>query len=287
MVRPVAFASNAQTLSDNHFQIASEDAQQAQSAALEEFNQLVQLLEHAGVSVVCFDDSATPHTPDSLFPNNWFSTHVDGLCLYPMKPANRRLERKRPILDWLKARYGTVWDYTDGESEEAFLEGTGSMVLDRVHQRAYACRSSRTDATMFDRWCQQHNYEPVVFDAVDRTGNSIYHTNVLMSVGDGIAVFCEDACSPSDQEKVKAELSKTGHEVVCVSFDQLDNFCGNVLMLRGESGFVMAMSQTAYTAFSPEQRNTIERYATIVHAPIPTIEKHGGGSVRCMLAELF
>ncbi|MDH4108797.1 MAG: arginine deiminase-related protein [Gammaproteobacteria bacterium] len=294
MIRPVRFHSNPLTAASNRFQgrTAASPAEQ-QAEALREFDGLVQALTAAGVRVVQFEDTPEPHTPDSVFPNNWVSFHADGtVVLYPMEAENRRTERRRDIVDALAAEHGfdvrRIVDLSEHEARGHYLEGTGSLVLDRSHRVAYACLSSRTHLDVLGDWSQRLGYDVVAFDAVDRNGVPIYHTNVLMSVGEKIAVICAEAIPRKDQrDAVLARLGQTGHEIVSLSFGQMEAFAGNMLELRSERGErVLAMSEQARRSLTPGQLALIERYDRIVSAPIDNIESSAGGSVRCMLAEI-
>ena len=294
MIRPVRFHSNPLTAASNRFQgktAASPIEQQARAAA--EFDGLARALADAGVRVVQFEDTPEPHTPDSVFPNNWISMHADGtVVLYPMEAENRRTERRRDIVDALASEHGfdvrQVVDLSAHESGGHYLEGTGSLVLDRTNRVAYACLSSRTHLDVLGDWAQRMGYDVVAFDAVDRSGVPIYHTNVLMAVGEKVAVICADAIPRGDQrEAVLERLRQTGHEVVPISFGQMEAFAGNMLELRSAGGDrVLAMSDQARRSLTPEQLRIMERYDRIVSAPIDNIESSAGGSVRCMLAEI-
>ncbi len=295
MVRPVCFAGNPQTLESNRFQIrdAAIQAPAAQAAAIVEFDGLASALRVAGVKIHVFDDTLEPHTPDSIFPNNWVSFHCDGtVVLYPMLAENRRLERREDLLEALSAAHGfrvsRVLDLTHHESGGKFLEGTGSLVLDRVHRIAYACVSQRTDLDVLGDFAQQLDYEVVAFEAEDAGGAAIYHTNVLMCVGSRFAAICSQCIRQDERAAVLDALRSTGHAILDLSLEQLANFAGNMLELstaRGE--LVVAMSTRARDALPAAQRALIEEHAgAIIAAPIPTIEMLGGGSVRCMLAEI-
>jgi hypothetical protein len=294
MIRPTRFQSNPQTADSNAFQ-TEPDASPAeqQRAALPEFEGLVSALRGAGVDVVVFDDTPEPHTPDSVFPNNWVSFHADGtVVIYPMEAENRRGERRLDIIDRLGTELGfqvrEVVDLSHHEANGHFLEGTGSMVLDRVNRIAYACLSSRTHLDVLGDFAQRMDYDVVAFEAVDRDGVPIYHTNVLMNVGERLAVICDGAISRDEQRKAVLErLEATGHEIISLSFDQLLAFAGNMLELRAADGVpVIAMSRRAWNSLSEEQRAVCEANGRIVTAAIDDIEDSAGGSVRCMLAEI-
>jgi hypothetical protein len=294
MIRPTRFQSNPQTADSNAFQ-TEPDASPAeqQRAALPEFEGLVAALRDAGIDVVVFDDTPEPHTPDSVFPNNWVSFHADGtVVIYPMEAENRRGERRMDIIDGLGTELGfqvrQVVDLSHHEANGHFLEGTGSMVLDRVNRIAYACLSSRTHLDVLGDFAQRMDYDVVAFEAVDQDGVPIYHTNVLMNVGERLAVICDGAISRDDQRTAVLErLESTGHEIISLSFDQLLAFAGNMLELRAADGVpVIAMSRRAWNSLSEDQRAVFEANGRIVAAAIDDIEDSAGGSVRCMLAEI-
>lgn len=294
MIRPVRFVANDQTAASNHFQVLDDKADPAavQLAAVAEFDGLVAALRQAGVTVHVFDDTPLPHTPDAIFPNNWVSFHADGsTVLYPMLAENRRAERRLEVLAALNSKHGfriaRTIDLTHREVEGKFLEGTGSLVLDRVNRIAYACLSPRTDMDVLGEFAQRLDYEIVVFDVVDSAGLPIYHTNVLMSVGTRFAAVCVECIEPVRRDAVVRTLRHTGHEVIELTYAQMAAFAGNMLELKTPSGFVVAMSEAARSSLTQAQRHQIEAASgPIVAAAIPTIESHGGGSVRCMLAEI-
>jgi hypothetical protein len=294
MIRPARFESNPQTAVSNRFQEApSATPGEQQASASLEFDELVMALRDAGIEVIVFDDTVEPHTPDSVFPNNWISMHADGrVVLYPMEAPNRRTERRLDIVESLHTAYRRqvvdVVDLTGHEREGHYLEGTGSMVLDRIHHVAYACLSSRTHLAPLGDFAQRMGYEVIAFDAVDRDGVPVYHTNVLMSVGEEVAVICEAAIPRDDQRgAVLARLGETGHAIVSIDYDQLEAFAGNLLELRNRDGErVIAMSRRAFESLGDEQRQTLAAGRRIVSVAIDTIESSAGGSVRCMLAEV-
>ena len=294
MIRPARFESNPQTAASNRFQ-GKQDAtpEQQQTAALAEFDSIGHALEQSGIRVISIDDTKEPHTPDSIFPNNWVSFHADGtVVLYPMEAPNRRTERRPDIIDRLSRDHGylvtDIIDLSHYESEGHYLEGTGSMVLDRVNRIAYACLSSRTHLDVLGDFAQRLDYDIVAFDAVDRAGETIYHTNVLMNVGESLVVICAEAIPRIEQrDAVLKRLSDSGHEVIELSHDQLEAFAGNMLELRSASGQrLVAMSSRAKDSLTGEQMARIENTATVVSADIRNIENSAGGSVRCMLAEI-
>ena len=294
MIRPARFESNPLTAASNRFQGKSSSPPEEQHAiALGEFDGLAAALREAGIEVIVIDDTVEPHTPDAIFPNNWISMHADGrVVLYPMEAENRRTERRHDIIDYLdkhaRRQVTEVVDLSAHEDAGHFLEGTGSMVLDRANRVAYACISSRTHLDPLGEFAQRMGYDVVAFDAVDSGGVPIYHTNVLMNVGEQLAVICAEAI-PRDEQRnaVLARLRETGHDILELTYAQLDAFAGNMLELRNDSGErVLAMSQQAYDSLNQEQRATLAANARIVKAPIDNIESSAGGSVRCMLAEV-
>ena len=294
MIRPAGFESNPLTAESNTFMVeTSKPPAEQQNDALREFEGLVEVLRSAGINVVVIDDTRDPHTPDAIFPNNWISTHADGrVVLYPMEAENRRTERRYDVVEYFVANCGRlvteVIDLSGHERAGHFLEGTGSMVLDRVNRIAYACVSSRTHLDPLGDFAQRMDYDVVVFDAVDDDGLPIYHTNVLMNVGERVAVICDAAIPRAEQrEAVLARLHETGHEIIHLSYAQLHAFAGNMLELRSRDGDrVVAMSEQAWNSLDDRQREMLVENGRIVYAPIKTIETSAGGSVRCMLAEI-
>jgi hypothetical protein len=290
MIRPVDFKFNEQTAGNNKFQIASTEID-VQTEALKEFDGFVELLRKNDVDVTVVDDTLQPETPDSIFPNNWVSFHEDGsVYLYPMFSENRRLERRKEILESLKTRFEVnhVSDLSFYEMQYAFLEGTGSMVLDRANKIAYACLSVRTDEEVLNNFCMLIGYEPVVFQAVDGDNFPIYHTNVMMCIGDRFAVICLDSIRNAEERmQVSISLKGSGKEIIEISLEQLNKFAGNMLQVSNAAGeSLLVMSEQAYLSLNAEQVKALEQYSRIIYAPLYTIEKNGGGSARCMLAEI-
>jgi hypothetical protein len=293
MIRPVRFDFNTQTAGSNSFQdeTARADAQLTQAQALAEFDNFVNVLRKEGVDVRVFDDTPEPHTPDSIFPNNWISFHEDGtVVLYPMYAPNRRLERRQDIIEKLEASFQIerVDDLSDYEQDNLFLEGTGSLILDRVHKVAYVNLSPRADAKLIHLFGQQYGYKMCIFDAFDRAGNAIYHANVVMCLGSTFAVVCFDCIPEVEKSKVKSFLNSAGKDIISISREQLENFAGNMLHIentRGES--LLVMSERAYQSLTNEQIKQLATHARLVHSPLTTIENNGGGSARCMMAEIF
>jgi hypothetical protein len=291
MIRPVNFGYNAETAVNNAFQIAGQDAL-AQQKAQQEFDDFVRMLHNNGVDIIVVNDTPEPHTPDSIFPNNWISFHADGtVCLYPMFAVNRRQERKPHVLEKLQERFiiERTFDLTHYEKDGLFLEGTGSMVLDRDLKISYACLSPRTNKTVLDEWCRAMDYQPIVFDAVDGTGQPVYHTNVIMCVADRYVVICMDSLpQATERELVRNTIDQSGKELIEITIDQMNQFAGNMLQVASIQGeTLLVMSTRAYESLTPEQVNRLRSYNRIIHAPLQTIETNGGGSARCMMAEVF
>jgi hypothetical protein len=291
MIRPVNFGFNEQTAGSNAFQNRDVAQQQVQDKALKEFDNLVELLQDNGVEVIVVDDTKEPHTPDSIFPNNWVSFHSDGnVFLYPMMAENRRLERREDIIMDLEDEFkiNHVIDLSRFEHENKFLEGTGSMVLDRENKIAYACISPRTDREVLDLFCKQTGYKEVSFHAFDEHQQAIYHTNVLMCIGSKFAVICLDCITDnSERNEVISILKLTHKEIINISFQQMNHFAGNMLELKNKSGdSLLVMSQSAYQSLTEDQKAALGKYCKLIYADINTIESNGGGSARCMIAEV-
>lgn len=290
MVRPCSFGFNAQTATNNAFQRRGFESG-AQEAALKEFDAFVALLRSHGVVVDVIEDTPQPHTPDSIFPNNWFSTHSDGtMVLFPMCAPNRRLERKQSVMDHLIGTFDirNIYDLSPYESEGKFLEGTGSMVIDREAGIVYACRSPRTDEDVLKEFCKLFGWDYFLFDALDATGNAIYHTNVMMCVGSRLAVVClESIRDASVREALVRSLGE--RDIVDISFGQMESFAGNMLELqpRGKERPLLVMSAAAGKSLRQEQLLLIESHCDIASPDLSIIEANGGGSARCMLAEIF
>lgn len=295
MIRPVQFQYNTETAVNNFYQKKSSflTAEQVQSMALDEFNNLVEKLQAKNINVIVFNDINLT-TPDSVFPNNWISTHQEGyICLYPMFAKNRRAERRNDILKYLKENFyvSEVKDYVkDFEKNNMFLEGTGSMVLDRVNRIAYASLSERTHKEVFVEWCNDMNFFPVSFSAFQLENNNmspIYHTNVMMSIGHSFAIICLDAITDLDtRKKVQGYLEDSKKEIINITQNQVIAFSGNMLQVIGDKEYLV-MSTSAYNSLTIKQIDKIQRHSSIIHSPLETIELFGGGSARCMIAEVF
>ena len=297
MVRPHSFRKNEETATNNHYQrdIAQASPEEIIERAQEEFDGLVDQLKAAGIEVVVFDEAEPHETPDALFPNNWISTHADGtVALYPMFAPNRRTERREDVPLVLEHQFGfdvrQIIDFTEFESHNKFLEGTGSIVLDRINRKAYAALSDRTDARALEHFCDQLDFEPVAFQAFQTVDNQrlpIYHTNVMMSIGSGYAVVCLDCIDSDDERKqVVDAIAQDGLELVAITEEQVNQFAGNMLELTRDEGPVLVMSASAYQSLVPGQIEKLQQHTTLLHAPLPTIETCGGGSARCMIAEI-
>lgn len=292
MVRPARFGWNPETAESNRFQRAGTGAGEALAAA-REFDALAARLAGAGVEVIVADDSPEPVKPDACFPNNWVSFHADGtVVLYPMLAPSRRAERRPEVIDEVKRagfRVSRIIDLSLLERRGEFLEGTGSLVLDRPSRTAYACGSPRTTSAALAEFAARLGYRVVAFDALGPDRRPAYHTNVLMAVGEGVAVLCAEAIPDAARRAVVlAALAESGHEVIEIDAAEMGCFAGNLLMLRARDGGArIALSEAAWQALAPDKRRRLERHGGILAAPIPTIERLGGGSVRCMLAEIF
>ena len=295
LIRPVRFGFNPETAASNAFQkpdCANIAPEERQARALREFTAVAETLTEAGLDVLIFDDTSEPHTPDSIFPNNWFSTHPDGtLCLYPMMAENRRRERRAEIITTLQNKFDVrqTVDLSAFENDGKFLEGTGSLVLDHKNRMAYACLSERTNEELLKLWAKKMDFEVLFFSAVDTKGDALYHTNVLMCIGDDFAVVCLDSVKDDGQrKKLRDALTRTGKRIIEISPRQLENFAGNMLLLSNKAGEnILIMSQPALDSLNAEQVAALSEHARVISVQIPTIELCGGGSVRCMIAENF
>lgn len=293
MVRPVSFGYNRQTAESNTFQKEVDlSAEEIQAKALSEFNLMADKLKELGIQVIIFDDLKEPHTPDSVFPNNWFSTHPDGrLCLYPMEAEVRRFERRSEIIDFFKENYliSQVLDFSKFEDQNKFLEGTGSLVLDHKNNIAYASISSRTNEAVLDKWTKTLGFEATKFHSFDKQNIPIYHTNVMMCLGDNFAVIClESIANDAERNEVTESLQNSGKEIIEISLEQMENFAGNMLLLENKSGEkILVMSKRAFDSLNTEQIQRLTSHAKLASFDIDIIEQCGGGSVRCMIAEIF
>ena len=297
MIKPVGFRYNEQTAVNNYYQkvLANLTTEQTQENALSEFNAFVEKLRNVGVNVVVVEDTEYPDTPDSIFPNNWVSFHENGIVgLYPMCAENRRDERREDIFDLLVDEHGfsieEIKDFTEFEEHDKFLEGTGSMVLDREDKICYAAISIRTDEIAVMQFCEEFGYRPVCFTAnqdVEGERMAIYHTNVLMCVADTFVVICLDTIDDAiERENVVENLKETGKEIIEITEEQNQRFAGNMLQVMGDKPYIV-MSNSAYNSLSESQIKTIEKHCPIIYSSLDTIEACGGGSARCMMSEIF
>lgn len=295
MVRPANFAFNEETAANNAFQ--SRDgklsAAEMRERAMQEFDGFVAQLREAGVDVIVAEDSVSPVKPDAVFPNNWVTFHQEGwLLTYPMFAPTRRLERSEAVVQTVLDKGFQVnkrLHFEDKEAAGIFLEGTGSIIFDHVHRLAYACLSPRTDADLLEELCQAIGYEKVVFHSVDGNGQDIYHTNVMMALGETFVVICLDSVRDAAERRMLEEkFRETGKAIVDISLAQMNSFAGNMLQVRNLQGqTILVMSSQAYRALTPAQIAQLAQHTRLLHAPIETIETYGGGSARCMMAEVF
>lgn len=296
MVRPILFEKNKQTAVNNYYQMDSIlNSKTINELAIKEFDQLVDNLTNIGIKVTLHQDTKSPRTPDSIFPNNWISFHKkNSVIIYPMFAKNRRYERSKDVFKTLKkagVKSNIIFDLTNFENENKFLEGTGSMILDRANKKLYASLSERTEKSLVLNFSNKMNYKPIIFSSfqtVSKQRLRIYHTNVMMSIGDKFAAIClESIDDRSERENVKNELIDSGKELILLSEKQVENFAGNMLLLKNSNGPLLVMSTSAYKSLTIKQKNKFNNHAEILHSDIRTIEMLGGGSVRCMLAEIF
>jgi hypothetical protein len=290
MIRPMHFAFNAETAINNSFQVKG-DSDNLAKKAVQEFDSLVKELEREEIEVTIVEDSPSPHTPDAIFPNNWISFHESGIyCLYPMFAPNRRMERKEEVLEIIqeKFHYKHLIDFTPYESENLFLEGTGSMVLDRDNRLAYACLSPRTNPIVLKDFCKRMSYQPIIFHSKDKSGNDIYHTNVMMCVADRYVVICLESIPDAEEKKYVIETIGTcGKEIIPISMEQMNQFAGNMLQLKNKKNEkILVMSSAAWLSLTTMQKEKLTGYNRILHASLQSIESNGGGSARCMIAEI-
>tara|TARA_B100000927_G_scaffold109334_1_gene88278 strand:+ start:510 stop:1445 length:936 start_codon:yes stop_codon:yes gene_type:complete len=297
MIRPVSFRSNEQTIINNFYQKNNSnfDLSLINKKALLEFDVFVKKLKSKGINVIVIDDNENFDTPDSIFPNNWISFHSDGkTVLYPMFAKNRRLERREDILDYLTNQYGfkinSIKDYTHFENKNQYLEGTGSMILDRENKICYAAISVRTNKQVCLNFCNDFSYKPIFFVANQNVQGKrlpIYHTNVMMCIADKFAIICLNSIdSIGERNHVKTILNNSGKEIIEITESQKESFAGNMLQLQGNKSYLV-MSKRAYSVLTKNQISAIEKYCSIIYSPLDTIEDYGGGSARCMMAEVF
>jgi hypothetical protein len=299
MIRPVAFRMNEQTSVNNYYQKVLDglSSEIVNAKAQEEFDNFAKKLQSVGINVVIVGDTKNPSTPDSIFPNNWISFHENGdVVLYPMFAENRRLERRDDILDILESKgfdiNDEIMDYTAAEDDGFYLEGTGSIVLDRANEKAYCALSPRADEELFIEFCEDFNFNPIIFEAfqsVDGDRKLIYHTNVMMCIGETFAVICADCIDDKKERKMVLDnLKNNGKEIILITEAQMNNFAGNMLELKNSDDHrFIIMSSAAHSVLTQKQIEQLQKHGTIIHASLDTIEACGGGSARCMLAEIF
>lgn len=293
LIKPANFAYNLETSISNAFQNeVNLDEGEIKAKVIAEFEEMANLLHQKGIDVHIIEDTEFPIKPDAVFPNNWISMHADGkVILYPMLAENRRLERRADILDTLKQDFSIteVLDLSAFEKENQILEGTGSIIFDHKNKNAYACLSPRTAKDLFIHLCETLNYTPIYFHSYDQNGKEIYHTNVMMNIGNGYVVICLESISNlKEKQMLIKHFTQTNHQIIDVSQVQLLSFCGNMLELeRSNKKNLLVLSQTAFTALNNEQKEDLSKYCELFPINIETIETIGGGSVRCMIAEIF
>lgn len=293
MIRPASFGYNAETAANNFFQQdPGIPAAVVQQKALDEFNQMVELLRKNEIEVLLIEDSREPPKPDAIFPNNWLSSTPDGkLFIFPMYAPSRRAEKREDIIDRLSADFVVkdLQDWSEFEVEGRFLEGTGSMVMDHRNQLIYAAISERTNLSVLEKFAVTNGYQAIVFLATDAAGRPVYHTNVLMSLGENFVVLCEEAIEEEwELIAVRQLLESTSHAIIPISREQMQHFAGNMLEVKNKKGeSILVLSQSAFESLRKEQKAMLEAYTRLLPIPVPTIEAVEGGSVRCMMAEIF
>lgn len=293
MVRPAAFGYNAETAANNYFQsnpaISKEELQQK---ALAEFDSMVETLRTHHINVFVIEDTVDPPKPDAIFPNNWLSTSPYGtLSVFPMYAPSRRIEKRDEILKEIGKQFKIqdVQDWSEFEVEGRFLEGTGSMVIDYENKMIYACISERTSLPVLEKYAATNNFQAIVFLATDKNGMPVYHTNVMMALGEGFCILCEEAIEEEwELIAVRQLLESTNHTIIAITREQMHCFAGNMLQIKNSNGEkFLIMSKTAHDSLRKEQKEMLEAYSTLLPVDVPTIEKVEGGSVRCMMAEIF
>ena len=294
MVRPASFGYNEQTATSNAFQDKGSNylSSEVQEKAKQEFDQMVGVLRQNGVQVIVANDTEEPRKPDAVFPNNWITFHANGTAItYPMQAPIRRLERQQSIIHLVERKFElqAVFNLEKYEQSNQFLEGTGSMILDRVHKIAYACLSPRTDNQLLDIFCKMTGYRKFSFESTDRRGQQIYHTNVMMAMGVDFVIICMDTVqNPDEAFRLRRSFEATGKTIVAISHEQMEAFAGNMLQVQSTSGEpLLVLSTQAYESLKPGQISLLEKFTSLVHSDIATIEQYGGGSARCMMAEIF
>jgi hypothetical protein len=294
MIRPAAFRANEETAATNFFQstAATINSQTIQRSALKEFDNMVDLLRKNDINVLVIDDTPIPVKPSAIFPNNWLSTSPEGIIsVFPMYAANRRSEKRDDILKLLAEKFEIkgMQDWSEFEVEGKFLEGTGSMVIDHENKVIYACYSPRTDISVLEKFANANEYRAIIFFAADKNGQAVYHTNVAMTLAEDFAILCEEAIEEEwELIAIRQLLESSGHDVIRISKDQMHCFAGNMLQIKNNKGEkFLVMSQTAFDSFYDDQKEELSARNKLLVIPIPIIEQTEGGSVRCMMAEIF
>ena len=294
MIRPASFRANEETASTNFFQSTDkkQDPRSVQQAALNEFDNMVELLRKNDINVLVIDDTPTPIKPSAVFPNNWLNTSPEGIIsVFPMYAPNRRAEKRDNILKMLAEKFVVkdLQDWSEFEVEGKFLEGTGSMVMDHENKVIYTCYSPRTDISVLEKFANANKFRAIIFFAADNNGHLVYHTNVMMTLGENFAILCEEAIEEEwELIAVRQLLESSGHEVIRITKQQMHSFAGNMLQVKNSKGEkFLLMSQTAYDSLDEEQKEELAARSLLLPIPIPVIEKTEGGSVRCMIAEIF
>jgi len=294
MVRPAAFGPNEETAATNFFQSISQElnSQSVQQSAIKEFDNMVAILRNHDINILVVEDTATPIKPSAIFPNNWLSTSPEGIVsVFPMYAANRRPEKREDILKLLAEKFIVkgIQDWSKYEAEGKFLEGTGSMVIDHENEVIYTCYSPRTDISVLEKFANANKYRAIVFLATDKNGNPVYHTNVVMTLGENFAILCEEAIEEEwELIAIRQLLDSSGHDVIRITKDQMHCFAGNMLQVKNNKGKkILVMSQSAFDSLYDDQKEELSARNTLLPIPIPVIEKTEGGSVRCMIAEIF
>lgn len=293
LIKPANFGYNTETAISNAFQKRiTEDSEISAQKAVKEFETMSKKLSERGINVLILEDSKNPIKPDAIFPNNWGSFHSDGtVVLYPMLAKNRRAEKRKELLESIQESFviKKIIDLSKNEDNDIFLEGTGSIIFDHNDKIAYACIAPRTNKELFIETIVNLGYKPIYFHSYDKLGKAIYHTNVMMNIGNGYAVICMDSITDNSEKQLITEsINNSGKELITISFDQMSSFCGNMIELETQEGKnILAMSQSAYSSLTLSQIGTLEKYCELFPLKVDTIEKIGGGSVRCMISELF
>jgi hypothetical protein len=294
MIRPAAFGHNEETASTNFFQSSTPelDQQELQQLALHEFDNMVELLKGHGINVLVINDTPAPAKPSAIFPNNWISTSPEGVVsVFPMYSINRRLEKRGDIVSLLAQKFVVhdVQDWSEFEGEGKFLEGTGSMVIDHENKVIYSCYSPRTDVSVLEKFANANKYKAIIFFATDKNGQPVYHTNVVMTLADDFAILCVEAIEEEwELIAIRQLLDSSGHDVIRITKDQMHSFAGNMLQVKNNKGEkYLIMSQTAFDSLDSDQKGELSSRCKLLPVSIPTIEQVEGGSVRCMMAEIF